>query len=388
MFRTCRSPKMKPWGTGASGVLLVGEAPGAQEDEEGRPFVGASGDFLQDMFAQTEHNFEDLLITNALICRPPKNKMPKKGKEIGWCRPNLIRVINEMHPRVIITLGRSALQSVVQPNDWKPALKEFQRWTGHQIPLEKHWVCPTWHPSFILRMENPVARSQHERLFFEHLEAALAIKRAPDKLPDFRDKIERIYDETEIVKAIRWFDETGGYVAFDYETNCLKPEYPKARIFSAAMSNGQRTIAYPWFGRAVGATSIFLRSQRTRKIASNMKFEERWTIKHLGHPVTNWDTDTVIAAHVLDNRPDIASLKFQAFVQLGVPTYNDHIEPYLQSADGSHYNRIAEVELGELLLYNGMDAVLEWFLARKQKRLLERERVSSEPKDCYDGTTG
>lgn len=386
LYKTCQSPKMKPWGNGKAGVLIVGEAPGKTEDEKGRPFVGSSGELLREMIAQTGWDFEDLRITNSIICRPPNNRMPKKGKEIEWCRPNLIRTIDEFKPRVIITLGRSALESVLQPNHWKPALKELQRWTGHRIPLQKHWVCPTWHPSFILRIDNPTTRSQHERLFFEHILAALTLDTPPPKLPDLQSKIERIYDETEIIKALRWFDERGGYIAFDYETNCLKPEYPKARIFSAAVSNGIRTVAYPWFGRAIGATSLLLRSGRTRKIASNMKFEERWTLKHLGHPVANWDTDTVIAAHVLDNRPDIASLKFQAFVQLGVPTYNDHVEPYLQSREGSHYNRIAELDTSELLLYNGMDSLLEWFLAKKQKVLLEAERITEEPEDCYAGT--
>lgn len=353
--------------------MVVGEAPGATEDDEGKPFVGSSGELFQELFSRTGHDFQDLRITNAIICRPPEDKLPKKGKEIEWCRPNLTRVIEQFKPRVIITLGRSALESVIQPTYWKTPLKEFARWTGWRIPLDKFWVCPTWNPSFILRFGNPTARSQHEKLFFEHLEAALAIKKDPPKLPDFKKHIELIYDEAEIVRALRWFDQQGGSVAFDYESNCLKPEYPKAKIYSCAVSNGKRTVAYPWFGKAIQATSLLLRSGRTRKIASNMKHEERWTIKHLGHPVTNWDMDTVIAAHVLDNRPGIASLKFQSFVQLGVPTYNDKVEDFLLSASGSHYNRINEIVLSDLLFYNGMDAILEWFLARKQKALLAQE---------------
>lgn len=363
-------------------VLVVGEAPGEQEDEEGRPFIGASGELLRETMGRAGFDFDELKITNSIICRPPGNKMPQKGREVGYCRPNLVKVIEEFKPRVVVTLGRHALETVVQPW-WKDELGVLERWTGQKIPLAKHWICPSWHPSFILRQTNKDTKRIYERLFLDHIEAACSIDEDPPTLPDFKSRIELIYDESEIVKALRWFDERGGVVAFDYETNCLKPEYPKARIYSASVSNGHRTVAYPWAGKAVGATSLLLSSKRTRKVASNMKFEQRWTIKHLGHPVANWDWDTVIAAHVLDNRPSIASLKFQAFVLMGVPTYNEHVDPYLISGDDTHYNRIHEVELGELLLYNGMDSLLEWFLCRRQKTVLSTQ-VLQEPQGCYD----
>lgn len=352
---------MKPWGRGTIGVLIVGESPGKVEDMRGRPFVGPSGEYLQDAIRELGREFEDLRITNSIICRPPGNKMPQKGREVGYCRPNLAKTIEEFKPRVIITLGRHALETVLQPY-WKDSFDALERWTGHAIPLTKHWVCPTWHPSFLLRENNRVMN----RLFMQHLEAALDIDEDPPTLPDFKSRIERLYEERDIISALRQFDEQGGPIAFDYETNCLKPEYPKAAIWSASVSDGKRTIAYPWTGRAVAATSLLLRSPRTRKIASNMKFEQRWTLKHLGHPVTNWDWDTVVAAHVQDNRSSIASLKFQSFVQMGIPTYNEHISPYLDSSE-THYNRIHEIEMDELLLYNGMDSLFEWHLARRQQ---------------------
>jgi uracil-DNA glycosylase family 4 len=376
LFRGCRSPKMKPWGRGSLGVLVVGEAPEESGDEQGRPISGDSAEFLREAVGRVGFEFDQLKITNAIICRPPDDKMPKKGKELDWCRPNLSRTISDFKPKVIITLGKSATESVLKPY-WKGDFGTMERWTGHRIPLENHWICPTWLPSHVREEDNRMM----SRMFSDHLEAALRIKELPPSLPDFKSKIELIYEERKAVEAIRWFDEQGGVIAFDYETNCLKPEYPKARIFSCSISNGRRTVAYPWWGRAVDATSLLLRSGRTRKIASNMKFEQRWTVKHLGHPVTNWDWDTVIAAHVLDNRTSIASLKFQSFVLMGVPTYNEHIESYLKSKENSHYNRIHELDLAELLLYNGMDALLEFHLAKRQKVRFCRH---PEPEGCYE----
>lgn len=372
LYKGCRHPKMVPWGSGSLGALVVGEAPGEQEDAEGQPFVGASGEFLREAVGRAGFNFDDLRITNAIICHPPDNKMPQKGREVGYCRPNLVKTIEEFRPRVLITLGKSALESVLQPY-WKDDLLTLDRWVGWKIPAEKHWICPTWHPSYILRERNPAVRGLMERMFVQHVEAALSIDSDPPEIPDFKDKVEQVFDERAIWDALKWFDTQGGLIAFDYETNSLKPEYPKSRIYSAAVSNGRRTVAYPWTPRAKAATSILLRSSRTRKVASNMKFEQRWTIKHLGHPITNLDLDTVVAAHVLDNRPKIASLKFQAFVLMGVPSYNDHVHPFLESADGSHYNRIHEVEITELLHYNGIDAFLEMHLGRRQRIILAEE---------------
>lgn len=372
LYKTCRSPKMKPWGSGSLGVLVVGEAPGEQEDQFNQPFVGPSGEFLREAVGRAGFSFDDLRITNAIICHPPNNKMPRDGKEVDWCRPNLLRTLEEFQPRVVVTLGAHALTTIVRPY-WKDEMYGMGRWVGWKIPAPKYWICPTWHPSFILRERNPAVRSLMERMFIGHIEQALSISSDPPEIPDFKDKVELLFDEREIWEALKWFDTQGGLTAFDYETNSLKPEYPKSRIYSASVSNGRRTVAYPWTDRSRQATSIYLRSPRTRKIASNMKFEQRWTLKHLGHPITNLDLDTVVAAHVLDNRPKIASLKFQAFVLMGVPSYNDHVHPFLESVEGSHYNRIHEVEITELLLYNGIDSFLEMHLGRRQRIMLAEE---------------
>lgn len=363
LYRNCKSPKMKPWGRGALGILIVGTSPGDTDDQLHKPFMGEDGQLLREVIGQLGVDFEDLKITNSIICHPPHDKMPKKGKEVGWCRPNLIHTIEGFAPSVIITLGRHALESVIQDH-WRSDIGVLERWVGAQIPLGTYWVCPTWHPSYLLREQNIM----RERMFREHLEAALAIDTAPEVLPDFSTRIEKLYNEREIIQALRSFDQPGASIAFDYETNCLKPEYPQARIFSCAVSNGRRTVAYPWHGKAMDATSVLLQSSRTFKIAANMKFEERWTLKHLDHPVTNWDWDTMLATHAKDNRTAVCSLKFQAFVQLGVPTYSDKAGPYLATVNGTHYNRIHELDLGLLLHYNGMDALLEWHLARKQQR--------------------
>jgi len=352
---------MKPFGQGERRVLVVGEAPGATEDGEGRPFIGKAGQFLRSRLESLGVDLDnDAWTTNALICRPPDNATPDE-RQISYCRPNLVNAIARYQPRVVLTLGRSALASALTPywNDTGP----LERWVGWAIPVADHWICPTYHPSYLGRMKNPLL----DRMFVDHLDQAFALEQDPPAVVDYKSKIELLYGEREIYDAIRSLNEEGGWVAVDYETNCLKPEYPKARIVSCAISNGKRTISFPWIGKAITATGMFLRSPTTRKIASNLKFEERWTRKTFGHGASLWGWDTMLAAHCLDNRPGICSLKFQSFVKLGVPIYNENVEPYLSGGHG-HYNRIEEIDIKTLLLYGGMDALLEYRVAMVQRK--------------------
>jgi len=362
LYRTCKSPKMRPYGKGRMGILVVGEAPGQKEDEKGRPFIGKAGQHLRQVLGEIGIDLDrDAWTTNALICRPPKNKTPDSN-QISHCRPNLLNTIREYQPQVVITLGRSALDSIL-PQYWKGDIGQMERWAGWRIPLTDFWLCPTFHPSYLLRMEN----SLMDRLFETHLTMAFGISTTPPEQPNWKEKVEVLYEEKTAYEAIRWFDQEGGFAAADYETNCLKPEWPEAKVFSCAISNGKRTIAYPWAGHAITATGMFLKSSRTRKIASNLKMEERWTLKEFGHGVSNWGWDTMLATHCLDNRPGICGLKFQMFVKMGVCSYNESIEPYLENQNGP-YNRIGEISWKDLLLYNGMDALGEYKLAMIQRK--------------------
>lgn len=363
LFRTCNTPKMKPYGEGRSKVLVVGEAPGETEDDEGRPFIGKAGQYLRDVLDRIDVDLDkDALTTNAVICHPQKNATPDSDK-ISYCRPNLIKTIQEFQPNVVIPLGRVALESVLH-GFWKEDIDTLERWVGWRIPAQPYWICPTYHPSYLIRTKNPAM----ERLFEKHLAMAFDIQHPPPTLPDFRSKVEILYDEDEIHNAVDDLEANSDWVAVDYETNCLKPEYPGAAVYSFAACNDRRIISFPFFGASKEAIRKLLHSKRCRKIASNAKFEERWTANLFGYGVVNWGWDTMLAAHCLDNRRGICSLKFQAFVRMGVPIYNTHIEPFLFSFGNGHYNRIKEINMHDLLLYGGMDAVLEYWLADIQRK--------------------
>ncbi len=126
---------MVPYGEGKKGVLIVGEAPGANEDKQGRPFVGKAGQYLRETLKTFGVSLDrDCVTTNALICRPPDNKIDDP-KKIGYCRPNLIKTIGNVDPKVIITLGQPALRAVIK-QFWKDDLGKMERWIGWQIPVD------------------------------------------------------------------------------------------------------------------------------------------------------------------------------------------------------------------------------------------------------------
>jgi hypothetical protein len=238
-------------------------------------------------------------------------------------------------------------------------------------------VCPTWHPSYCLRSEEK-AEKEKEPAYMEvlndhfnrHIAQAVSHQERPwDKTPMYR--VIPIINTDEAADRIREITKSAGLVAWDYETTCLKPEYDGAEIVSCSVSDGDTTIAYPWQGKAITATRDMLRSKRVKKVGNNIKFEERWTWAEFGHGVSGWVWDDMLNAHLIDNRRDITSIKFQAFVLFGAPPWDEHVAPYLEG-DGKygHINRIREVGLPQLLTYNGMDSLMEYDVALEQAHQL------------------
>ena len=380
LFENCQTPKMSAFGEGNKKVLIVGEAPGKTEDIEGMPFVGHSGRYLLNCLKGLGINLNtDCVLTNSIICRPPNNRQPTT-LEIEYCSPNIKKIIKSMRPNCIILLGSSAVESVIGPL-WKDNPGGIGKWNGFTIPCQKNnsWICPTWNPSYLLRKDE--SHDIHKRNFREHLKKAFQLNQRPWKeIPDWKKDVHLVYDTEEaahkIHLALNKYKKAA--VAFDYETNMLKPDGEDSAIVSCALAFGvsepEYTIAYPWAGKAINATSDVLRSP-IAKIACNMKFEDRWTRTNLRHRVKNWKWDTMLAAHWMDNRRGITSLKFQAFVHLGISPWNPHLEKFLKSDSTRTPNKITqEIEIRDLLIYNGLDSLLEFRVAIKQMQLTGYER--------------
>lgn len=381
LAKQCLSPRMAPTGSGKRKVLFIAEAPGEQEDRQGTQLIGDAGQCLRKMLDSIGVDLEECWKTNAVICRPPGNKI--ESKHIAACRPNVLRTISELKPEVIILLGASAVESVLE-GEYGGNLGAIGKWVGWAIPSPRHnaWVCPTYHPSYVKRQnEDPPL----VRIVTDHLRRAFALRgdlRPSTPLEGLRAQIERLRSPTTLKTRLKGLLKAEGRLAFDYETTGLKPERSEQRIVAASFClNGQDTFAGPVDPSVYPILSKVLLNPALRKIASNLKFEERWTWAKLGHGVAGWYWDTMLTAHYLDNRGGgsedkhhgggISSIKFQAFVHFGIGDYSSHIAPFLKSSSGANgTNRILDVPMDDLLLYNGLDSLLEFMVAEKQQEAL------------------
>jgi DNA polymerase len=129
-------------------VLLVGEAPGAQEDETGVPFVGRSGQLLDELLTEAGLRREQVAVANVLKCRPPANRKPRRA-EVARCRPWLERQLDLVDPAVVVALGGTAAEWFVGPGARIAQLRE----RGRTAPLEHagRRLIVTYHPSAAIR---------------------------------------------------------------------------------------------------------------------------------------------------------------------------------------------------------------------------------------------
>jgi len=125
-------------------LLIVGEAPGANEDKQGEPFVGRAGQLLNNMLHAIGLQRQDIYIANILKCRPPNNRNPKL-EEVALCTPFLERQINLLQPKIILALGKIAAHFLLRSTESLGRMRgrEFQY---HDTPL-----LVSYHPAYLLR---------------------------------------------------------------------------------------------------------------------------------------------------------------------------------------------------------------------------------------------
>jgi len=146
--------------------LVIGEAPGHDEDQQGEPFVGRAGQLLNAMLQAVGLQRGQVYIANILKCRPPNNRDPK-AEEVLCCEPYLLRQIELIQPRLILAVGRIAAQNLLQSQTPIGKLRgEVHRFRDTGIPL-----IATYHPAYLLR--SPVEK----RKAWQDLQLALSTLR-------------------------------------------------------------------------------------------------------------------------------------------------------------------------------------------------------------------
>jgi len=157
----CETRTQTVFGAGnrRANLMIVGEAPGADEDRQGEPFVGRAGQLLNLMLTAIGLEREQVFIANILKCRPPGNRDPRPGETLR-CEPYLRRQIALVRPRVLLSVGRISAQKLLKTDD--PIGKLRGRWFAfgpNEIPL-----TITYHPAYLLRSPEQKSRAWQDLL--------------------------------------------------------------------------------------------------------------------------------------------------------------------------------------------------------------------------------
>ena len=147
--KLCSTRKNIVFGTGSphAALMFVGEAPGADEDAQGQPFVGRAGQLLTKMIEAMGLSRETVYIANIIKCRPPENRNPQPD-EIAACSPFLLKQIEAIRPKVICALGTFSAQTLLETQQKISALRgKFHDYHGVKL-------LPTFHPAYLLRNPN------------------------------------------------------------------------------------------------------------------------------------------------------------------------------------------------------------------------------------------
>lgn len=380
--KTCKSPQMKPYGNFKKKIMVVAQAPGEQEDLKNRPLIGKAGQLTRKALAELNIDLdEDCVIVNVLACRPPKNRKPSP-LEMDCCRSRLYNDIKAYSPKLIIALGEEAMLSLLNPpSEIDNSISTFR---GYVIPhrLFGCWVGVANHPSYILRMGG--TSSDLYSFFLDDLDYALKHLDRDIKWPSpttgqeldiSSDSKEYMFPANELFDSMKalssfldcYLDE--GF-AIDFETNTLNPYDKDAKILTVALSPlsmyGDSGLVIPLEHKESPFTKkekeyIYERlrfcfsSTSIKKVVHNYNFEALWCRVVLGCELNNVVADTMVNAHILDSRPKITKLKFQAFIN-GFDRYAEDID----------LDNIGDTPLKQLALYNSLDARWTAWLYHKQ----------------------
>ena len=365
LYANCKSAKMQPRGKFDKGILILGEAPSEIDDNRGKHWQDKAGKLLENELEKLGIDmYQDCLFVNAINCYPG-DRSPT-NLEVDHCRSVIVwKVLQEYQPKVILALGDAAMQSITGHRISGGIPVNLAR--GYQIPDQelKAWVIPAWHPKYLLKVDKA---QDMMKIWREDLERA--VKALDQKFLLYRKP------EIEIVKDLSFLK---GYPtrlsAFDYETTGIKPHMKGHRIVSCAIADSpDHVYAFMMPKTKEGRLPLrkWLYNKEIPKVAQNMKFEDTWSKVRLKVDVRGWEFDTMLASHILDNRPGTSGLKFQAYVKLGEVDYNEEVKDYFTSNDTEHgdnaINRIMELASTsrgreKLLTYNAMDSIFEYRLA-------------------------
>ena len=388
----CKSPRMRPDVSSLAGdraeIMFIGESPGQEEDLQGIPFVGRSGQLLREVVKEAIGP-RSVVYTNVLACRPPENKSPT-NKQISLCLPRLLDEIEEFDPRVLALLGNVPLRALLRESG-------ITNWRGVVVERDGHVYVPTYHPAYILR--NPQALDDMIR-DFEKVVEVLEGKSTTDAssryeiiLVDTPKLAEKMHEEIKRAGVCSFDTEVSSLRVFDADQSVVMCSFAvdgkssSLRIFDA--DRPTETFSFAVDGKAWAVlphdpkiriyVKRILRDPNIAKIGHNIKFDALAMLALWGVEIANVAGDSMLLSHILDSQPGRHGLKELAGRHLGMYDYDREYREYLRGhreADPARGGdlKLAPVEI--LARYAAPDAIATLELHKElYGKLTDQQRI-------------
>lgn len=371
---TLQHPKMEPTGSKRPDILILGEAPGREEDEQGRQFVGKSGQLLRPALPKgLSYRWN-----NSLRCRPPENRNPT-DVELKCCMPKQIEDIEKYKPKVILCAGNIPLLALT-------GVSGVGAWRGRPIALHTKthscWLVATYHPAYLLRTRKEKEKKSDYEVVFEFdlkLAEQLVHKPPPDRhiFDHIDDKIEVLTTVKDIVQRLDAIP-AGELTATDIETREFRPFSKNSVWLTAAVAYRDQTFAFSLShpGRKLRPTdrqqvldAFYRYLCRCIVYVHNASFEAEWFVSTFGKEKA-YDfnlQDTMAQAFVIDERAGVLSLDDLCVIHLGIKIK--------QLASLNKY-RLDLEPMDQVLQYNGRDARVTLALAKRQGEIIKAEKLT------------
>ena len=354
-------------GNSDADIMIIGEAPGADEVKQRKPFVGQAGQLLRTVISSVGISSDEVFITTVCKCRPPKNRTPKP-KEMKACFPYTEQEIEDVKPKVIGLLGAVACKAF-------GVTGKITSIHGSKIWSEKYdcWLVPVYHPNYVMRFTNQAPQRTH---FVEDLRKLVTLT---GKTKEGQTLVYKVADTIEKVKKARDYLLKQKEFSFDVETNSL--DFLKSSVICVSFSAKEDTALVIPFQHPeifnekeqeiVRKCLKEILENNILKCAQNGKFD----IKHLRHQdifVQKYYFDTMLAHFMLDEE-GLHSLDVLTQIYTDISDYKDELKDYLKVSDENGINSILECPIDKLFEYAAKDANATLVLKNILLELLKKE---------------
>ena len=368
-YRTQGMSEFPCVGKGEKGIMIVLDCALSIESRRKKQFVsGAPRELEQRLRRYGIDMLRDCWVTRALRCpvRYEKGMPTATTVQINSCRARLQVDIKSHKPKVIVAMGDFAIQSVIGKHVAKASVLTCR---GLQIPDQTlgAWVLSTF------SLEYLETRANDENLHTtvkRDLQKIFRFALSAPKLPNtsaMSKQIECVTSFKHIKELLTTVNNTPpANFYFDYETTGLKPHVAGHKILYASFCTDNIAYSFPlqhkdFFSKReqrilCGLFSDILVNPHCDKTAHNCKFEEIWTSNILKQYVSHWGLDTLLAAHIWDNRRGFTSLKFQTYAVFGIAPYDNAVKRYLTAGTGNGFNTLEQLNPSIALRYNALDS--------------------------------